>query len=320
MSRAKLISLDDSTWIELDVVISESVKNTAKVTTSPIEDGRNISDHMTVDPVSMSMSGVVVGIEAEQKRQTLKRWRDDRHRLQYIGRSTLFGYVITGFDETYDAQIGDGFKFSITLQEIKVVKPLINTIVEPDPAPINPVNTENPAATYAVQSQLSVETDLGRVGTVKLPVPFSIEREGKILTAYEVIMIDKNRVPYQMTLKIGGETCIIGFEYNGTGDYFVGYAYIPEVEGKKKKPVAGFEVTTGGGKLPTMTIPTSSEKRSKDTTVVGTKLVTNKPIIKVGDAGYLIVPMSISGIYHTLNWSLFGTFIRLYVCLQQEAN
>jgi len=45
--------------MQLDASINEGHTRTAKVSVSPIEDGTTISDHVTLEPVSLSIEGLI---------------------------------------------------------------------------------------------------------------------------------------------------------------------------------------------------------------------------------------------------------------------
>lgn len=45
--------------IELDVIISESATATATITQNPVENGADVNDHMIIQPMTFSMSGIV---------------------------------------------------------------------------------------------------------------------------------------------------------------------------------------------------------------------------------------------------------------------
>lgn len=218
MTRTKLISLDDGTAIELDVVVNEDVKANAGTTDYPVEGGRTVADHMELDPILLSLTGVIAGDESTQKLQVLERWRDERHRLQFIGRSVLNGYVITTLEARYSVDVGDGFRFNMQLKEVRIVSPQIFEDVEEDPAPKAGFTT-SPGSLPAVESQVSRVRDTGRVELVTV-TPVTLAIGGDTVQVSQYLPFDKDKVPYSLQTRIKGSTFTFVFSYNGWGDYF----------------------------------------------------------------------------------------------------
>jgi len=50
--------------IELDVIISEGASATVRVTENPVEFGANMNDHIIVEPMAFTMSGIVSNISS----------------------------------------------------------------------------------------------------------------------------------------------------------------------------------------------------------------------------------------------------------------
>jgi len=132
--RAKLESLEDREIIELDVVSGETPEFPNEVSDFPIEDGAVITDHISLRPIAVPISGVVAGEGAADKIATLRRWRNDRHRLRYVGRNIFGNYVITSLRTEHDAGVGDGFRFRLELVQVRIARPAVVDIVAVDPA------------------------------------------------------------------------------------------------------------------------------------------------------------------------------------------
>ncbi|MBW2672326.1 MAG: hypothetical protein JRD89_02770 [Deltaproteobacteria bacterium] len=121
MTRSRLTSMESGSSIELDVVEEESAQLKNEVTVLPVERGRDISDHVELKPATLTLKGVIAGKDAGTKLTTLIQWREDRHRLRYSGRRVVSNYVIQELSTHADVTIGDGFSFTLKLQQVRVV-------------------------------------------------------------------------------------------------------------------------------------------------------------------------------------------------------
>lgn len=167
MQRSKLESLEDQEIIELDVVSMETPEFPSEASDFPIEDGTAITDHISLRPIVVLLNGVVAGEGAADKIATIRRWRNDRHRLRYVGRNIFGNYVITSLRTEHDARVGDGFRFRLELVQVRIVKPAIVEIVKVDPVKIvptavDPTPSPPPAGTQATSTQVKKEDDKGR--------------------------------------------------------------------------------------------------------------------------------------------------------------
>ena len=166
MGRARLKSLKDGEEITLDVVELENPDMINDVSDHPLEDGRSVSDHVSLRPNVFPINGVVAGEEAAQKIATLRRWRNERHRLKYTGRNIFKGYVISEFRTEHDVRVRDGFRFRMTLQEVRITSPELVELVTIDPAKVEPTAADPapsppPAGDKDTDSDVSPEKDKG---------------------------------------------------------------------------------------------------------------------------------------------------------------
>lgn len=132
MSRAKLTSTQGA--VEFGVVSEERPDYVADITEYPIEGGNQISDHAALRPVSLAIDGVVVGPSAAGALASVRSWQENRLLVTYSGRGTYRDFVIKEFRPTEDVEVGDGFRFSMTLQEVRIVSPATILRVKRDPA------------------------------------------------------------------------------------------------------------------------------------------------------------------------------------------
>jgi hypothetical protein len=132
MSRAKLTSSQGT--VEFGVVSEERSDYVADITEYPIEGGNQISDHAALRPVTLAIDGVVAGPTAAGVLATVRSWQENRLLVTYSGRGTYRDFVIKEFRPTEDVEVGDGFRFAMALQEVRIVSPATILRVKRDPA------------------------------------------------------------------------------------------------------------------------------------------------------------------------------------------
>lgn len=132
MSRAKLTSSQGT--VEFGAVSEERPDYVADITEYPIEGGNQISDHAALRPVTLAIDGVVAGPSAAGVLATVRSWQENRLLVTYSGRGTYRDFVIKEFRPTEDAEVGDGFRFAMALQEVRIVSPATILRVKRDPA------------------------------------------------------------------------------------------------------------------------------------------------------------------------------------------
>ncbi|MED1801778.1 phage baseplate protein [Brevibacillus porteri] len=102
------------------------------ITDQPVEDGIDTSDHVQRKPRAMGVSGFIVGDDAAEIRERLIALADKGETVVFIGRN-LFTGVIQSLNTKHDYKVANGFAFSLSLKEIRVVK---SSYVETLPTPI----------------------------------------------------------------------------------------------------------------------------------------------------------------------------------------
>lgn len=106
--------------IEIDVVESERVNNRVEVTEKPVEKGQDVSDHVKPKPVTIDLIGAVVGDDASDKLQKLKKYQKDGELLEYIGRNAYNNMVIEDIGTAHEVQIRNGYEFNIKLKHVRI--------------------------------------------------------------------------------------------------------------------------------------------------------------------------------------------------------
>ncbi len=120
--------------VAFDVVEPEDTSWPAMATQYPVEDGRNISDHVHLQPITVELTGIITGEDASTKIAMLRKWRNNRWRVRYEGRNIFGKYIITGLDTVHSYRVRQGFSFSITLTEVRITAPQVVETKGDDPS------------------------------------------------------------------------------------------------------------------------------------------------------------------------------------------
>lgn len=143
------------------IIEKESESYSSSVTSNPIEDGADLTDHVNNAMGQLTISGTIIG--GEHAINALKAMRDSRDILTYIGMSRMSNLVFTSlkFDRSYKNK--NGASFSATLKQIR-------TSVS-DYVPMNGVET-------------MTRQDAGRSGNAQLAMT---KNAGQTTTAYQTV-------------------------------------------------------------------------------------------------------------------------------------
>jgi len=116
-----------------DVIFStttgENATLTCDITDKAIEGG-NVADHGDFKPLSMSISGIIIGDDAQEKKEKIQKYMMDVEVLRYIGIETANNVCITNFTITRNSSISNGFDFTMTLKEIRIATGIVTVINE----------------------------------------------------------------------------------------------------------------------------------------------------------------------------------------------
>lgn len=122
--------------MSFSVVTEETFNFRNTVTSNPVENGENITDHVENQPLKIAITGLIVGEYAAQQYELLVQWWREGKPLLYIGRGVAENVVIETFPKTTNKSVSNGFTFTMTLTQIKVATKQtiqINEIVIPKP-------------------------------------------------------------------------------------------------------------------------------------------------------------------------------------------
>lgn len=106
----------------LNIVYEDKPNNSAKTTDHPIENGLYVTDHIERKPLSLPITGVIIGSDAQTRKKKLEDYMSKGVRLKYVNRTAHSNLVIEDFTATYDVDVKNGFKFTMSLKQIRVVE------------------------------------------------------------------------------------------------------------------------------------------------------------------------------------------------------
>ncbi len=127
--------------IELDVVINEGANSTSRLTKNPVENGADINDHVIIEPMTFSMTGVVsnasrniieaaqspfgqIGIQtkAQIAWESLLELQISRTPFTLVqGLKSYENVLITSLAETQDKDTSNALYFTASLSEVILV-------------------------------------------------------------------------------------------------------------------------------------------------------------------------------------------------------
>lgn len=176
MERAKIGD------IEISVVSSERLYNKALVTEKPVEKGENIVDHTKKQPVTIELVGAVVGDDAGDKLNKLKKLQNEGTLIKYIHRNALSNMFIEDISSVHETKIRNGFEFNIRLKHVR--------IAQAKEAEINIVDPATKQKSPKTNTQVKSETSSGLQQVQETPTPSfptpKIEPGGLLSTALEL--------------------------------------------------------------------------------------------------------------------------------------
>lgn len=104
-------------------VEKESVQDNANISQHPVETGIKLSDHVERLPKGLSISGKIIRDTEEEAKTVVQSIRRSKNRGEvflYRGRVIAYDMSISDFTYEADANIANGYNFSMTLKEIRI--------------------------------------------------------------------------------------------------------------------------------------------------------------------------------------------------------
>ncbi len=101
-------------------VKTEDVSRDVTASSHPVEEGIDLTDHARQSPLTLSLSGEIVGEGYEDDIAQLEQMQKAGELVEYIGVNVLSDALITKFTTSHDGTIRGGCNFSAELKEIRI--------------------------------------------------------------------------------------------------------------------------------------------------------------------------------------------------------
>jgi nucleoid-associated protein YgaU len=98
----------------------ESITRGVEVTQHAVEEGLPITDNVKRSPVSLSISGKIVGEDAETIKNSLEALHQKGGLVTYKGIHMLKNALITAFETSVSNAVYGGYVFSMTIDEVRI--------------------------------------------------------------------------------------------------------------------------------------------------------------------------------------------------------
>ena len=98
------------------------MSRSVSISDHPIEDGTVLTDHVKQEPLEISLSGKLVGTDAETVKTALELLQKQGCYVKYIGKEILSNAVIESFQTSRTVDLSGGIQFTMNIREIRVAK------------------------------------------------------------------------------------------------------------------------------------------------------------------------------------------------------
>ena len=103
-------------------VETEDLRRGVTISEHPVENGLNITDNVKRDPITISISGEIVGKNASKVVDKLTALHHAGKYVKYIGRNILSKALITSFETSHPNTISGGCSFTMEIKEVRIAK------------------------------------------------------------------------------------------------------------------------------------------------------------------------------------------------------
>lgn len=107
-------------------VQDESLQRGIDTVTHPVEEGIDITDHVRRQPISLSLTGEIVGENAADVISQLTKAHHTGVLCTYIGRNHIKNAQIVSFDTSHPNTIWGGCSFTMEIKEVRIAKSAYN--------------------------------------------------------------------------------------------------------------------------------------------------------------------------------------------------
>ena len=140
-------------------VSDEQISRSVEASEHPVEQGRDITDNVKRQPVSLSITGEIVGEDAAQ---TISFLTDIHHKgklVKYSGRNVINNALIMSFNTGHTNEISGGCTFDMEIKEVRIAK---SAYVAPAAVPQAAKTTKS--GTQQIQNNTSQKTHTVKKG------------------------------------------------------------------------------------------------------------------------------------------------------------
>lgn len=109
-------------------ITDESINDSVDATSYPVEKGEPFTDHVSLNPKTISLSGYVLGRDSGTR---LGKLRDSMRKgeiLTYVGRTVVKNIIILSIDDNRTNEVANGSAVSIKLQVIRIASTSWNKV------------------------------------------------------------------------------------------------------------------------------------------------------------------------------------------------
>lgn len=100
----------------------EKMSRSVSISDHPVEDGTVLTDHVKQEPLEISLSGKLVGTDAETVKTALELLQKQGCYVKYIGKEILSNAVIESFQTSRTVDLSGGIQFTMNIREIRIAK------------------------------------------------------------------------------------------------------------------------------------------------------------------------------------------------------
>lgn len=137
-------------------VSDESISRSVEMSTHPVETGLDITDNVKRQPITLSISGEIVGDNASTVLSNIVALHQGGKIIKYSGRNIINNAMITKFDTGHPNTINGGCSFSAEISEIRIAKQAFRPVQLAKPkAPVT--NKTTKSGTQQVQNNTAVK-------------------------------------------------------------------------------------------------------------------------------------------------------------------
>lgn len=111
--------INDSLYVFVE---KEDVKRGIEAVTHPVEKGIDITDHVRRNPVTLIISGEIVGENAADILSQITKAHQTGALVSYVGRNTIKNAQIVVFDTGHPNNIWGGCSFNMEIKEVRIAK------------------------------------------------------------------------------------------------------------------------------------------------------------------------------------------------------